>query len=138
MGEQCWACPNDWMNWVVFLQAGLEVRNRWRLPVVLAGMLFANGHRTVTSWLRAAGITDTFADYYYFLQSVGRKSRAVATRLLFLVAKSIPAGDKRLELVDHRRHTNKAQWAESRGGGKPSQPNSGSRRAGISLRTRCG
>ena len=48
---------------VVHQAAGLHARNRWRLPVLLAGILFANGRRTVTSWLRAAGVSDDFDDY---------------------------------------------------------------------------
>ena len=62
-----WECPNQWSEWSQWLSAGLHARNRWRLPVLLVGILFANGRRTVTSWLRAAGISDDFDDYYYFL-----------------------------------------------------------------------
>jgi hypothetical protein len=35
------------------------------------GIVFARGRRTVTTWLRAVGIQDDFADYYYFLQPLG-------------------------------------------------------------------
>ena len=59
--------PQDWQQWVDLMAAGLHGRNRWRLSVVLLGMLFARGRRTVTTWLRAVGITHDFADYYYFL-----------------------------------------------------------------------
>ncbi len=67
------------------MAAGLDARHRWRLPVLLGGVLFARGRRTVTTWLRAAGIASEFADYYYFLYSLGRKSEAVAYHLLLLV-----------------------------------------------------
>ncbi len=40
-----WECPEQWSEW---LSAGLHARNRWRLPVLLTGMLFASGRRTVT------------------------------------------------------------------------------------------
>ncbi len=46
----------------------------------VVGMLFAGGRRTVTTWLRAAGISDDYQDYYYFLASLGRKTESVATR----------------------------------------------------------
>ena len=75
-----WECPQQWSAWSEWLAAGLHARNRWRLPVLLMGILFANGRRTVTSWLRAAGISDDFQDYYYFLEPVGRKSKSNATQ----------------------------------------------------------
>jgi len=46
------------------------------------GILFAHGRRTVSSWLRAAGISDDFADYYYFIGTIGRKAKPLATRLV--------------------------------------------------------
>ena len=60
-----WKCPNQWSEWSEWLAAGLHARNRWRLPVLLVGILFAQGRRTVTSWLRAAGVSDDFRGYYY-------------------------------------------------------------------------
>jgi hypothetical protein len=62
------------------------------------GMLFASGRRTVTSWLRAAGVTDDFQDYYYFLAAVGRKINPIATQLVILILKTLPL-PKRLLLV---------------------------------------
>jgi hypothetical protein len=67
-----WDCPEQWSEWSEWLAAGLHARNRWRLPILLTGILFANGRRTVTTWLRAAGVSDDYQDYYYFLDSIGR------------------------------------------------------------------
>ncbi len=58
----CWQCPEDWAEWSQWLAAGLHARNRWRLPVLLVGILFAHGRRTVTTWLRAAGVSPDFQD----------------------------------------------------------------------------
>ena len=85
-----WECPSEWVEWSNWLSAGLHARTRWRLPVLLVGILFANGRRTVTTWLRAAGISDDYAYYYYFLASLGRKTESVATRLLALVLRVLP------------------------------------------------
>ena len=63
-------------------------------------MLFARGRRTVTSWLRAAGITDDFSDYYYFLQPLGRKSKKLAERLLLLLLLRLQTGDRVVFAVD--------------------------------------
>jgi hypothetical protein len=82
------------------LAAGLHARNRWRLPVLLTGILFAVGRRTVTSWLRAAGVSDDFQDYYYFLVPLGRKTKSVATQLFLLVLRTIPLPDRLLAVID--------------------------------------
>ncbi len=58
-----WESPQQWSDWSEWLAAGLHARNRWRLPVLLTGILFAGGHRTVTTWLRAAGVSDDFQDF---------------------------------------------------------------------------
>ena len=63
-----WKCPDQWSEWSEWLAVGLHARNRWRLPVLLVGLLFAQGRRTVPSWLRAAGVSDDFQSYYYFLK----------------------------------------------------------------------
>ena len=95
-----WKSPQDWSEWSAWLAAGLHARHRWRLPVLLSGMLFARGRRTVTTWLRAAGVSSDFADYYYFLASLGRKSESVATRLLVLVLRIVPLGERVLVVID--------------------------------------
>jgi len=95
-----WQCPEDWSQWSEWLAAGLHARNRWRLPVLLVGILFANGRRTVTAWLRAAGVSDDYQDYYYFLAALGGKTNAVATRLLLLVLRTLPLPDRLLAVID--------------------------------------
>lgn len=95
-----WQCPEDWEQWSRWLAAGLHARNRWRLLVVLAGILFANGRRTVTTWLRAAGVSDDYQDYYYFLAALGRKTKSVAAQLLTLVLQTLPLPDRLLAVID--------------------------------------
>ena len=95
-----WSCPQDWSDWSEWLAAGLHARNRWRLPVLLTGMLFAQGRRTVTTWLRAAGVSADFSDYFYFLAPLGRKSGTVATQLLALLLRTLPLPDKLLAVID--------------------------------------
>ena len=95
-----WESPEQWSQWSEWLAAGLHARNRWRLPVLLMGMLFAGGRRTVTTWLRAAGVSDDYQDYYYFLAGVGRKSELIATRLLGLVLCVLPLPQRLLLAID--------------------------------------
>jgi hypothetical protein len=95
-----WRCPNEWLEWSDWLSAGLHARNRWRLPVLLAGIVLARGRRTVTTWLRTAGVSDDFDDYYYFLAALGRKSESVATRLVVLILKILPLPGRLLAVID--------------------------------------
>lgn len=95
-----WECPEQWSEWSEWLAAGLHARNRWRLPVLLTGMLFASGRRTVTTWLRAAGVSDDFQDYYYFLAAVGRKIKSIATQLVGLVLRTLPLPERLLLVID--------------------------------------
>lgn len=95
-----WRCPDQWSEWSEWLSAGLHARNRWRLPVLLVGILFASGRRTVTSWLRAAGVSDDFDDYYYFLAVIGRKTKSIATQLVTLVLRTLPLPERLLLVID--------------------------------------
>lgn len=95
-----WECPDDWQEWSDWLASGLHGRNRWRLSLLLIGILFAGGRRTVTSWLRAAGISDDFQDYYYLLAALGRKSESLATRLFVLIFRTIPLPDRLTVVID--------------------------------------
>jgi len=100
MANANWQCPNDWAQWSDWLAAGLHARNRWRLPVLLVGILFAHGRRTVTTWLRAAGVSDDYQDYFYFLAALGRKTKSVASQLLVLLLRTLPLPDRLLAVID--------------------------------------
>ncbi len=100
MASASFRAPVEWNEWTQWLMAGLHGRNRWRLPVLLAGMLFAQGRRTVSTWLRAAGVSLDYADYYYFLASVGRNASVVSRRLLTLVLRIVPLPERVLLVLD--------------------------------------
>src|SRR5262245_43405375 len=57
------------------LAAWLDRRSAARL---LAGLLFAKGWRTVTSWFRAAGIADDFRPAYTTVCACGRAAEHMA------------------------------------------------------------
>ena len=95
-----WECPDQWSEWGEWLGAGLHARNRWRLPVLMMGMLLASGRRTVTTWLRAAGVSDDYQDYYYFLTCVGHKSESIATQLVVLVLRVLALPERLLLVID--------------------------------------
>ena len=97
-----WDCPEQWSEWSDWLASGLHARNRWRLPVLLTGILFAGGRRTVTTWLRAAGVSDDYQDYYYFLECVGRNSKSIASQLAALVLRTLPLPEHEASLTTPR------------------------------------
>lgn len=78
--------PENWKRWVKKLSKQLHGRGRWRLSVILMGIIWAQGRKTVTAWLRGAGVTKGYQEFYYFLASVGKSSQKVATSLFFIVA----------------------------------------------------
>lgn len=94
------SAPEEWQDWTAWLSAGLHSRTQWRLPIVLLAVLFARGRRTVTSWLRAQGISADYDDYYYFLATLGGKIEPVATALLQLLLAQLPVGDRVLLAID--------------------------------------
>src|SRR3974377_163655 len=100
MAKVNWQGPSEWQEWSDLLASVLHGRNRWRLPVLLVGILFAHGRRTVTTWLRAAGVSDDYQDYYYFLAALGGKSKSVATQLLLLVLRTLPLPERLLVVID--------------------------------------
>jgi hypothetical protein len=74
--------PLLWQDLAAGMASFLHQRHAWRLAVLLLGALFAKGRRTVTAWLRAAGVGPGFAAYYYFLAALGRRADLVAGLLL--------------------------------------------------------
>jgi len=92
--------PQEWSGWSEWLSQGLHGRYRHRLAILLGGILFAQGRRTVASWLRAAGITNEFKAYYYFISSVGHNARWIAWRLLCLVFSRLPIGPRVVFALD--------------------------------------
>src|SRR3954447_3825258 len=87
------------MAWVAALAAPLHRRSAWRLAAVVAGILTAQGRRTASSWWRAAGIGTRFRSYYYFLDSVGRNTTAVAAVVFGLLRGPLDAPGERLLLA---------------------------------------
>jgi hypothetical protein len=88
--------PHEWKEWSEWLAAGLDGRSRWRMPVLMIGVLFGQGRRVVASWIRAAGLSLDYQDYYYFLQSVGRCWEELGRRVLILVLKQVLKDQPRL------------------------------------------
>jgi len=94
-----WQLPSELVFWITQLSQPLHARLAWRLLPVFTGMLFAQGRRTVTSWLRG-GLQADFRLYYYFLGSLGRKVQWVACGLLRRVLTVVEPGERWLFALD--------------------------------------
>src|SRR5271170_1298868 len=83
----------------VFASLGhwLDKRTAARLPVLLTGILFARGCRTVTSWFRAAGIADDWRQSYVAVCAIGRKSDHLAITVVLDLVRPLLKG-KRLRV----------------------------------------
>src|SRR5688572_6283715 len=82
-----------------FLTSAFDALARWldrrsakRLPLLLYGLLFARGRRTVTSWPRAAGTTDDFRLAYPTARAAGRKADDLAVSALRAIEPALGRG----------------------------------------------
>lgn len=76
----------------------LDRRSALRLPLLLCGILFAHGRRTVTSWFRACGIQDEFRPAYTTVCAVGRRADHLALSVVRAVRPAL-SGSRRLTVA---------------------------------------
>jgi hypothetical protein len=95
-----WQLPVELVLWIAQLSTPLHTRVAGRLLPLFTGMLFAQGRRTVASWLRGAGLGPGYRAYYYFLGSLGRKVKFVAALVLRRALSVIEPGERLLFALD--------------------------------------
>ena len=95
-----WKLPPQVSTWINHLSQPLHGRLAWRLLPLVSGMLFAQGRRTVASWLRAGGLGQDYKPFYRFLGSLGRGVEYSASLLLRLLAGLLPLPDRLLFALD--------------------------------------
>src|SRR4051794_41207316 len=83
-------------QWFCALAPALDRRSAVRLALVFVGAILARGRRTVTSWIRAAGLSSDYKPVYTAVAAAGRRADAVAARLALAAVKPLVAGAKRL------------------------------------------
>jgi hypothetical protein len=102
-------------HWFPLLAAALDPRSGLRLVRLLLGVLLARGRRTVTSWIRAAGLSGEYRRCDATVAAAGRRTDAVAARLLCRVVEPLVAAADRLGVglddTPTERHGPKAQGA---------------------------
>lgn len=83
-------------HWFSALAGALDIRSAPRLALLLLGAIVARGRRTVTSWIRAAGLSAQYRHGYTAVAAAGTKAEFVAARLTHQVLKPIVAGMDRI------------------------------------------
>jgi hypothetical protein len=84
-----WIFPDSWQIITIAICSLLHQRSAWRLNIIIAGIIFAKGRKTITSWFRAAGITERYKAFYYFVGSIGQKTQIIATVLFEIMIRLV-------------------------------------------------
>jgi hypothetical protein len=95
-----WNLPPQVSTWIKELSHVLHGKLAWRLLPLFTGMLFAQGRRTVASWLRGGGLGRDYSEFYYFVGAVGRQAHDIASLLLRLLVRVLPLGEVLLFALD--------------------------------------
>jgi hypothetical protein len=83
-------------HWFSRLASALDPRSAPRLAWLLVGAILARGRRTVTSWIRAAGLSNEFRPCYTTVSAAGKRTELIAAHLAHGVVKPLVAGAARL------------------------------------------
>ena len=86
-------------HWFSALGAALDPRSGPRLAWLLVGAILARGRRTVTTWIRAAGLSDEYRSCYTTVAAAGVRSDRVAARLAVDVVRTLVTDTPRLVLA---------------------------------------
>jgi hypothetical protein len=83
-------------HWFPVLASALDPRSAPRLAWLFVGAVLARGRRTVTSWIRAAGLAGEYRPCYTTVAAVGRTTDLIAAHLAREVVTPLVAGPDRL------------------------------------------
>src|SRR5436305_1861965 len=83
-------------HWFSRLASALDPRSAPRLAWLLVGAVLARGRRTVTGWIRAAGLSGEYQRCYTTVSAAGKRSDLIAAHLAHEVVKPLVAGAARL------------------------------------------
>jgi hypothetical protein len=89
-------CPCPWFP---RRAAALDRRSAPRLALLFLGAVRARGRRTVTSWIRTAGLSGQFRRCYRAVAAAGKKAETIAASLVLAVIKPLVSGADRRTLA---------------------------------------
>jgi DDE superfamily endonuclease len=88
--------PCQWFSW---LASAMDRRSAPRLALLFLGAVLARGRRTVTTWIRAAKLSDQFRPCYTAVAAAGKRADRIARRLLTEVVEPLVGEAGRLVLA---------------------------------------
>ena len=86
-------------QWFSRLASALDRRSAPRLSRLFIGAILARGRRTVTTWIRAAKLSDRYQSCYIAVAAAGKKADIIARRLLLDVVRPLLKRPTRLTLA---------------------------------------
>ena len=86
-------------QWFPRLAGPLDRRSAPRLALLFLGAVLARGRRTVTSWIRAAKLSDQFRPCYTAVAAAGKRADRIAARLALAAIEPMTDGVERLTLA---------------------------------------
>src|SRR5947199_10748380 len=86
-------------QWFFELASALDRRSAGRLVRLFLGAVLARGRRTVTSWIRAAGLSADFRPAYTAVAATGKRADLIAAHLACRVVKPLVARYERVTLA---------------------------------------
>lgn len=86
-------------HWFSALARALDPRTAPRLALLFLGAVLARGRRTLSSWIRAAGLSDQFRRCYTTVAAAGRRTELIGAYVLRELVKPLVAGASRLVLA---------------------------------------
>jgi hypothetical protein len=86
-------------QWFSRLAAALDRRSAPRLARLFIGAILARGRRTVTTWIRAAKLSDRYQSCYIAVAAAGKQADRVAWRLFTAVVRPLLKGASRLAIA---------------------------------------
>src|SRR3984957_18345552 len=88
--------PSQWFS---RLASVLDCRSAPRLALLFLGAVLARGRRTVTTWIRAAKLSDRYQSCYLAVAAAGKQADRIARRLLTEVVRPLLKDATRLTLA---------------------------------------
>lgn len=88
--------PVPFVQWLRLFSTVLDKRSAVRMAALWVGVVLARGRRTVTRWIRAAGLSEQYRCCYTAVAAAGKRADLLAARLVNAAVKLLIVGEKRL------------------------------------------
>src|SRR5262245_14520730 len=86
-------------QWFARLATALDSRSAPRLVLLFLGAVLARGRRTVTSWIRATGLSSQFRSCYTAVAAAVKQVETISAHLVVAVVEPLFSGVERLPLA---------------------------------------